>query len=103
MIGDIAVSGNYVRIYDDSGRETNYSFHAAGTVEGWNSRRIVVRDREYATLYDDRGKQVGSSIWLGAGRSIKTVTSSAILVQEGSYVKRFDLNGQDTGETVWNP
>jgi hypothetical protein len=101
MIGDLLVDGSYVRILDERGRETNNSVYVSGTVEGWNSRRIVVRDRDYARLYDETGRETGSMIWLGDGRSIKAVTQSAILVQEGSYVRRFSIDGRDTGEMTY--
>jgi hypothetical protein len=103
MIGDIVVDGRHAVIHDENGRPTNYSLTLEGTLEGWNSRRIVVRGRDYATLYDDRGKQIGSMIWLGDGRSIKAVTPTAILVKEGSYVRRFNLDGRDTGEMTYDP
>jgi hypothetical protein len=101
MIGDLLIDGDQVRILDESGRATIHSFYAGGTVEGWNSRCVVVRDRDYAKIYDERGRETGSMIWLGEGRSIKAVTQSAILVQEGSYVRRFSIDGRDTGEMTF--
>ena len=102
MIGDIVITGNYARICDDRGRETNDTVYVGnGTVEGWNGRRVVVRERDYAKLYDETGRETGSPIWLGEGRSIKAVTGSAILVQEGSYARRFNLDGRDTGEMTF--
>ena len=100
MIGDLLIDGNYVRIMDERGRPTGHSVYVSGTVEGWNSRRIVVREREYARLYDENGRETGSMIWLG-DCSIKAVTQSAILVSEGNYVRRFDLNGRDTGQMTY--
>jgi hypothetical protein len=102
MIGDLRIGSSYALIIDESGRESGNSVYiGGGTVEGWNSKRVVVRERDYAKIYDERGRETGSMIWLGEGRSIKAVTQSAILVQEGSYVRRFSIDGRDTGEMTF--
>jgi hypothetical protein len=105
QIGEVKQVGSYAKIYNEKGQDSGHSIYLGsnGSVEGYNSEFIVVKEGSYAKIYNDKGNNTGHSIYLGSNNSIKHVSQTAILVKEGSYVKYYDFNGRNTGKSTYDP
>ena len=105
QIGEVKIDGSYAKIYNEQGSYSGNSIYIGSdkSVEGYNSRNIVVKDGSYAKIYDSKGSYTGNSIYLGSDKYIKNVSGSAILVKDGSYVKYYDFKGSYTGNSTYDP
>lgn len=102
QIGEVKVDGVWAKIYDENARYTGKSISVGGskTLEGYNSRFIVVKDGMWAKIYNDQGQYTGKSISLGNDKYIKNVSGAAILVKDGAWVKYYDFDGRYTGKST---
>ncbi len=105
QIAEVKIEGSYAKIYNDEGRYSGNSIYigSGNSLEGYNSRYIVVKEGSYAKIYDSKGSYTGNSIYIGSGNYVKNVSGSAILVKEGSYVKYYDFKGSYTGNSTYDP
>ena len=102
QIGEVKIDGSWAKIYDENARYTGKSISVGGakSLEGYNSRYIVIRDGSWAKIYNDQGHYTGKSISLGGDKYIKNVSGAAILVKDGSWIKYYDFDGRYTGKST---
>jgi hypothetical protein len=102
QIGEVKIDGPWAKIYDENARYTGKSIAVSGgkSLEGYNSRFIVIKDGPWAKIYDDQGRYTGKSISLGGDKYIKNVSGAAILVKDGPWIKYYDFDGRYTGKST---
>jgi hypothetical protein len=102
QIGEVKADGYWAKIYDENARYTGKSIALGSnkSLEGYNSRYVVIKDGYWAKIYDENARYTGKSIALGGDKYIKNVSGSAILVKDGYWVKYYDFDGRYTGKST---
>ncbi len=104
QISEVKVEGSYAKIYNDVGRYTGNSIYlgVSNSLQGYNSKYIVIKEGSYVKIYNDIGRYTSNSIYLGTSNYIKNVSGGAILVKEGNYVKYYNFQGRYTGNSTYD-
>ena len=100
QIGEVKVSGNQAKIYDESGNNTNryVSLNSNSELVGYNSKFIVIVEGNQAKIIDSKGNFTYKYVSICSNCSVKKVTTSAILVKDGNMTKYYDFEGNYTNK-----
>lgn len=100
QIGEVKVSGNQAKIYDENGINTNryVSLNSNSELVGYNSKFIVIIEGNQAKIFDSKGNFTYKYVPICSNCVVKKVTSSAILVKQGNMTKYYDFEGNYTNK-----
>ncbi len=100
QIGEVKVTGNQAKIYDESGTNTNryVSMNSGYELLGYNSKFIVMKDGNQAKIFDAKGNFTNKYVGLCSNCKVVNVSPTAILVKDGNMTKYYDFEGNYTNK-----
>lgn len=104
QIGEVKISGNYAKIYDEEARYSNKCIYLGTTKEylGNNYEYVIIKSGNYAQIYNSNGQYTNKCIYLGTTKRFVNVNSKYILLKDGNYTKYYNFNGQYTNKCTYN-